>query len=67
MAKNKKIELTQKMVHASTAFGVLVVREMANESLSRQPQMSLKQFMTVLDNYERQTANVTPLNEVIHL
>ena len=50
---DKKITLTENMVHASTAFGIHVVREIAYTALASQPQMSLKQFLGVLEQYER--------------
>ena len=54
MEKDEKMVLTEAMVHSSTALGVYIVREIANTALVRQPTMSLKEFMAILDNHAAQ-------------
>lgn len=51
---DKKLELTEKMVHTAVEFGVAVVKEMAEGALRTQPNMSLMQFLNVLDQYPKQ-------------
>jgi len=65
MALSEKEKLIGKMVHASTAVGILVVREIAAEARSRQPGMTLKQFMTVLDQYETRAKRQMQDDDVI--
>lgn len=65
--------LTENMVHASTEFGIAVVKELVNESLRIKPDMSLNEFRTVLRDYldkAKETIDRTKkesTSETIHL
>lgn len=51
MAADLKTTLTQNMVMASTEFGIAVVKEIAEQSLLQKPDMPLRDFTRVLDQY----------------
>lgn len=44
-----KTALTQNMVVTATEFGIAVVEEMAKEALQQKPNISLKDFVSVLN------------------
>ncbi len=47
---DKKAELTQNMICATTEFGIFLVQEMATQALAQKPDMSLKEFTQVVDH-----------------
>ena len=52
---DSRTTLTEKMVLASTDFGLHVVKEVAQQAIAKKPTMSLREFMVLLDQYTKQT------------
>ena len=57
--KQYQTEATQLVTHSAN-LGVKIVKQIAAEVLRKQPAMSLRQFMVVLDQYENNAHKINP-------
>ena len=53
-----KEELGEGVVHASVKLGIHIVREIANKTLTKNGNTTLRGFLKVLDEYERRQAAI---------
>jgi hypothetical protein len=54
MIKDTQFILTEAMVHSATQFGVHIVKEIALATVQKQPNITLSQFIAILDNHSAQ-------------
>jgi hypothetical protein len=65
MDNKQNIALTEQLVYSATAFGIHIVRQIAAETLSRQPNISLQQFLVILKQYEIQVKKQKETGETV--